>query len=382
MNKARSFIALLVIGALAPLSVGCSGAPEPGTEATGSIEQNVCIDLARYATAFRGNNGHLWVDTNRLWSGDTGAWIVDNTSPSIAQLQNSQYVVAFNGGSCNGCLLGDLWIVTGTAKGQSGYDATTSYTHNNISPTTSPSITRLTDNGYAVAYQDLNSELWVYVRYANGSTYVDHAMCSGTPCKMKSGTSPSITGLPDGSYQVVFQAPRDSRGDNYLWSYSPSATWGSTGNLWYGMLAATNPSIAWVSNWSDYADAFNANTNKLWIVDGWSFEDQSDQAMAGGTSPAIAAASNSYRVAYQNPSFKLCTWDAFQGGTGNCNYNTTMKQNTSPSIAWVSSSSYETAVQGSDGYLYYSGPMCKKGKQTAKLNNSTSPSISVAGLAW
>ena len=377
MNKGKNIIALSVIGALAPFAVACGAVPDlqdegidqasdPGIEAPASVEQAVCIDLYRYATAFRGNNGHLWVDTNRLWKGDTGGSIVPNTSPSIAQLQGNKYVVAFQGYPNN-----HLWLTTGTANSQTGQD-----TGLQVAPNTSPSVTRLSDAGsYAVAYQDTQNELWIHVRYSNGSSSNVHALCSGTPCKMNPGTSPSIAAYTDGSYEVAFQSPLDANGDTLLAYY---------GNWWteksgYGMLGGTSPSIAWVSGWSDYAMAFDANTSKLWIVDDWTFEDQSNQPMA--SSPSIASNGSSYTVAYRRSTdSKLCSWVAWNGqGTG-CT-NITMKQNTSPSIA-VWNQGYEIAVQGSDGYLYYSGPMCKTGRQTARLNNTSSPSIAVAALNW
>jgi hypothetical protein len=389
MKNTKSFLAQSWICTLALLGVACSAesdlqgelggqASDPGTEAPATIEQNLCTDIYRYATAFRGNNGRLWVDANKQWSGDTGGMIFDKTNPSIAQLQNKQYVVAFSGNSCNGCLGGNLWITVGTANSQSGYDATTTYTHKNISPTTSPSVVRLPDNGYAVAYQDLDNELWVFSKHPNGSTQLDHAMCSGTPCKIRSDTSPSTTLRDDGTYEVAFQGT-----DGRLWFYGP--TWGGRQSV-YGMLPGTSPSIGWNSYYPDDATAFNSNINNLWIVDGVGFEDRTNQAMAANTSPSIATTSTTYEVAYVNPSSKLCTW--VEGGSANCSVLTggvALRANTSPSVAVWSGGRYQIAAQGGDGYLYYAGPACSKTskqKQKAYLNNGSSPSIATAELAW
>jgi hypothetical protein len=324
-----------------------------------------------YATAFRGSNGHLWIDSSfqYVFAGDTGGAVVPGTSPAIARRvsgTSTGYVVAFQGNPNN-----HLWLTQSMgSKSQTGTDTLSS-----MAPNTSPSIATLTDNTFAVAYQSPQNELWLYL--SSGSKI--HAICTPPSgyCKMNPGTNPSIAPLPDGSYEVVFEAPPDAQKNTFLSSYSPSSGYGYTGNWYFGMLSGTSPSITWTPNYDDWAVAFNSNVNNLWIVDDWSFQDQSNRAMAGGSSPSIAYNSAStYIVAYQTPSFQLCTW-AYYGGAGTGCTGLTMKQYTSPSIsASADATRYMIAAQGADGYLYYAGTFAGSlAKTSAYLNNSSSPSV-------
>jgi precorrin-6B methylase 2 len=66
-------------------------------------------------------------------------------------------------------------------------------------PGTSPSITALTSGGYEVAFQANNGVLWT-VGSGPGSNNEDWNL------GMAGGTSPSITALHGGGYEVAFQA--------------------------------------------------------------------------------------------------------------------------------------------------------------------------------
>lgn len=64
---------------------------------------------------------------------------------------------------------------------------------------TSPSITGLTNGGYAVAFQGPTGNLWVYDSVSGGTEF---------GLGMMAGTSPAITVGAGGTWEAAFQATR------------------------------------------------------------------------------------------------------------------------------------------------------------------------------
>jgi len=90
---------------------------------------------------------------------------------------------------------------------------------------TSPAITALPGGGYEVAFQAHSGSLW--------SVGADNHGDWGQP--MKAGTSPAIAGLADGSYQVAYQLS-----DGLVRSTGPDYGYESTV---LSMRPGTSPSI-------------------------------------------------------------------------------------------------------------------------------------------
>jgi hypothetical protein len=96
---------------------------------------------------------------------------------------------------------------------------------------------------------------------------------------MMPGTSPSVTALSNGGYEVAFQA-----NTGHLWTVGsdPHGDWG------LGMMPGTSPSLAGLSG-SGYEVAFQANTGNLWTVGSDPHGDWGLGMMAR-TSPCLTAA--------------------------------------------------------------------------------------------
>ena len=74
---------------------------------------------------------------------------------------------------------------------------------------------------------------------------------------MRPGTNPAIVGLPNGSYEVAFQANTSD-----LWTVGSDNhdSWG------LGMMAGTSPAITLLGGGNNYEVAFQANTSDVWTV--------------------------------------------------------------------------------------------------------------------
>jgi len=97
---------------------------------------------------------------------------------------------------------------------------------------------------------------------------------------MKAGTSPAITSLARGGYEMAFQANTGNL-----------ITIGTAGNkAWnLGMMAGTSPAITGLLG-GGYEVAFQANTGSLWTIGSGAGSDTPGDwnlGMKGGTSPSI-----------------------------------------------------------------------------------------------
>lgn len=323
---------------LADTSAGCECIADPGT--------------MNMETALFGNNGDLW-EEGPAWAGDTGGKIVPGSSPSIAGLNDGNYIVAFQGYPNN-----NLWLSGPRNQWMQN-------TKLGMMQNTSPSVTGLfgyfpTDS-YEVAFQANTGYLWLVGTAATGNTWYPVA----------AGTSPSIASQSDGSYEVAFEAPAASDGECYLSTLS-------SGSLGFGMKCGTSPSIA-ASATGGYYIAFQANYGGLWVIGigGATGPSPTGQFMGNTSSPRVMGRSGGgYAVAYQDSNGSM---SLYGGSTGAFTPypSSKMRSGTSPAIAPLPNSGFQAVYQDSAGYLNYYGS-AKTGKTSSYLNNSSSPAI--AGL--
>jgi len=219
---------------------------------------------------------------------------------------------------------------------------------------TSPAITELSNGTYEMAYQSSAGYL----------TLLNSGTITNTFLPMKAGTSPAIA-ASGGSYQVAFQYSTGS-----MWTYSPSA---GAVNQSQGMLAGTSPAITALAG-GGYEMAFQANTGIL-ILYGSGGNINTGLGMKAGTSPSISAAGGGFEAAMQANTGVLWTY----GTNGTADLGLGMASGTSPAIAGLTTGGYELAFQTNTGVLEVYG-------QAADLNTgfgmaaSTSPAITaVAG---
>jgi surface antigen len=239
---------------------------------------------------------------------------------------------------------GQLW----TYDVSTGHIGSTGY---GLASGTSPAITSLSTGGYEVAF---NSGVG-YLDLWNSSTGV-----TGVGYGLASGTSPAITPQGSGGYEVAFQ---NTLGTLDLWNYSSGIT-----GLSLGLASGTSPSIA-----GDLV-AFQANTGMLWVYNiSTGTASNLGYGMASGTSPSVAALSDgSYEVAFQNSLGTLDLWNSSTGVTG-VGYG--LASGTSPAITALNGGGYEVAFNSGVGYLdlwNYSSGVTGVGYGVAA---NTSPSI-------
>jgi hypothetical protein len=141
-------------------------------------------------------------------------------------------------------------------------------------PGTSPAITSTLDAGgdgdgheFMVAFEGINGDLY---------TFGKNSPAADTGYAMAQASSPSITELFNGQYEIVFEA-----NSTLLWAVGAN----SSGAMGYGMARYTSPAITTLPN-GTLEVAFQANTSSLWTVG--SYNQARNLGLAVGTSPSIA----------------------------------------------------------------------------------------------
>ncbi|MGH3408071.1 MAG: CHAP domain-containing protein [Streptosporangiaceae bacterium] len=169
----------------------------------------------------------------------------DNVTPgpwasNVEDASGEQWVYVAPPGS-SGASGGNLWL-----RESSGSQVNTTA---GMMPGTSPAITALSGGGYEVAFQPIGGSLWL--RDSSGSQ-------ANTTAGMASGTSPSIAAMSAGGLEVAFQSNA-----HQLWLRNSS---GSQANTTAGMDPSSSPSIAGL--WGGgYEVAFQSNAHQLWLRD-------------------------------------------------------------------------------------------------------------------
>jgi frataxin-like iron-binding protein CyaY len=253
-----------------------------------------------YIMAFQDWHHELW-----LYNASSGIWIhpglgmAAGTSPSIAVRSDGTYVVAFQDWQKH------LWVYS-SASG------TAFNTNLTMLEGTSPSVAT---NGtyYVVGFEAYNNELWYYLSGAQGYP---------TGMGMASGSSPSVAYAANGNYVIAFQDWQ-----KHLWTYSTAS--GTAFNTNLTMREGTSPSVA--TNGTYYVVGFEAYNNELWYYLSGAQGYPTGMGMASGSSPSVAYAENSnYVIAFQDWQTHLWTYSTASGVGSNTEYG--MLGGTSPSV--------------------------------------------------
>ncbi len=213
--------------------------------------------------------------------------------------------------------------------------------------------------GYVAAFQANTGSLWT-VGAAGASGPGDMQL------GMAAGTSPALSALSNGSWEVAFQANTGS-----LWTVGND----SHGAWNLGMMPGSSPSIAGLTG-GGYVVAFQANTGHLWVVGaaGASGPGDTQLGMMPGTSPVITPLSNgSWEVAFQANTGSLWT----VGNDSHGAWNLGMMPGSSPSIAGLTGGGYVVAFQANTGHLWVVGAAGASGPSDTQLGimPRTSPAI-------
>lgn len=217
-----------------------------------------------YEIAFQANTGSLWT-TGTTGSQDWQMGMMAGTSPSIGFVPQKGVIVAFQANTRQ------LWLVGPGAD----YPGST---YEPMAPGTSPSVSATLDGNYVVAINYGAGSL-ATLQVARGTYYPDgHTEFTGGfrnwGLGLMAGTSPSVTGLQTGGFQVAFQANTGS-----LWTVGDAGSQ----DLGAGMMRISSPAILPVFT-GGYEIAFQANTGSLWML-GATANGDMQLGMAGGTSP-------------------------------------------------------------------------------------------------
>ncbi len=230
--------------------------------------------------------------TGQSTSTDLG--VLPGTSPSVTRMRDGTYRVAFVGDGTS-----DLHIWDGQNLER---------TNLGVSPGTSPSISDMADGSYKVAF----------VGYGTDALHLyDGANLSNTQQGVHPGTSPSIAGLSDGGYEVAYVG----YGTPYVYLYGTA----ENGQTDQGIRPETSPSITGLKN-GGYEYAFVGLGTDTLIVIGAAGNTVTDQGVHFGTSPSIGALNDGgFEVAfralgtdhlyYYGTAFSISTDQGIQSGT-------------------------------------------------------------------
>ncbi|MGD0064007.1 MAG: hypothetical protein ABSB76_11275, partial [Streptosporangiaceae bacterium] len=193
---------------------------------------------------------------------------------------------------------GTLSLVGAVDNGASGFT---------IMPGTSPSLTQLSTGGFEVAFQNTTGSLITWGP--------DGVLNWGAE---KAGTSPSITAMPSGEYEVAYVGVDgivDTTGDIGAES-------------WFAAAPGTSPSIAPIFSGEGYEVAFQGSNHNLWTVNDEGGVSDNALGMMAGTSPSVAELQDGgYEVAFQANTGSLWTMGT---STSPYDYNLGMMAGTSP----------------------------------------------------
>jgi hypothetical protein len=232
---------------------------------------------------------------------------------------------------------------------------------------TSPAITTLPGGGYEIAYQNSSGNL----EAAGTAGYL-----FGPP--MMAGTSPAITTLSGGGYEIAIQGR-----NGHLWSVGADPGSDNHGDWGLGMKAGTSPAITGLPagpglSSNGYEMAFQANTGILWTA-GTEGTQNLGLGMMADTSPAIAAVDTGigegYEAAFQANTGILWT----VGFDGTQNWGLGMMAGTSPAIAVLTDGNVGVAFQANTGLMWttFSNPAdpVHVGPYSGAAMAGTSPAI-------
>jgi hypothetical protein len=212
-------------------------------------------------------------------------------------------------------------------------------------PGTSPAITIMQNGAYEIAFQANTGTLWTVSNAGGGGN-------TGQPMNPKS--SPSITAQNAGpGYQIAYE-----RSDNGLWTYGVSSGFSS-----FFMQPGTSPAIA-APQGGGWEVAFQASNTSLGVYGNAATNPNLGLGMDPASSPAITgvigpSGSVGFSVAFQANTHVL--WTA--GAYGTRNLNQPMAPGTNPSITGIKApacgvvthvpeTGFDTSFEGPDGLLH------------------------------
>jgi hypothetical protein len=284
--------------------------------AAGTTPSIATLPDGSWIAAWQAAGGTLWLATGRgdniTAKGDPWALgVAPGTSPSIVALPSGGWEVAWQASDSNG----SLWLATGnglniTAKGDPWALG--------VAPGTSPSLAALPSGGWEVAWQgrDSNGSLWL----ATGNGLNMTAKGDPWALGVAPGTSPSLTTLPNGSWEAAWQSRGASPG--YLWLATGNGlNITAKGDPWLlGVAPGTSPSIDALPN-GGFEVAWQAPgaNGSLWFASGNGLNitakgDPWALGVVAGTSPSIAVLPNgNFEVMWKGRDANQSLWL----GTGN-----------------------------------------------------------------
>lgn len=312
----------LRVGSALILALGVGAIAAPGAQAA-APDYEVAFQASSGVLTFTGNSGTL----------STGVAMAADTSPSIGVPSTASFLAYFQ--------------TSGAALAESNGSTTPATFALTLAPHTSPAYIVVPRSGslggyYQVAYQGTNGDLWLYGHFSSGDTGL----------AMAPNTSPSLTLLQSGGYEVAYQSA-----SGYL------KTMGSVGSFIgedFPMEAGTSPSIVKITGL-----AYNDFTTNYWVS--WNYDDYlqgvfipnteqfagttDDPTMAPGTSPGDSNAeySGNPLIAFQgtNGHLELENPDGTADDSG-----VAMAPGASPAITEPTTEGNLEAFQGANGDLW------------------------------
>ena len=225
--------------------------------------------------------------------------------------------------------------VTPTAASASGASASEPAGDDNwnlgMAAGTSPSVTALPGGGYEIAFQSSGGQLWT----------VGSAGWINWGVGLAARTSPSIAALPGGGYEIAFHAA-----GGQLWTVGAGgwADWN------VGLAAGTSPSISGLAR-GGFEVAFVGADGQLWTVGAGGWSDW-HLGVAAGTSPSLASLrGGGFEAAFNSAGGEL--WSV--GAGGGSDWHLGVAAGTSPSLASLRGVGFEVAFHGAGGQLWTAG---------------------------
>jgi|SRR5579875_1306684 len=284
----------------------------PNTPQDLSIFDYACPPHMMTYTAGSGTYPGLYIETTSGPSPQLIDWVYPGTSPSIAQLSDGSYAIAFQG-------------TTGTLCVYTSANGNTNCTNLGISSSTSsPAISALPSNQFVVAFRDNIGQLYIFTGNESGG-----GSNQPTGQDIMSNTNPAIAGTSNGGWVSSYQAP-----SGYLSLYYN----GTPYNEGLGMDSFTSPAMTSTAS-GGWQLMFQANVHTLFWLDPTSQPCGSNvcntnQGMNVSSSPSVTELSNgTLAAAFQNntSSYDLNTWSSSNIGVST-NTEQQMWPNSSPAI--------------------------------------------------
>ncbi|MFD9701994.1 hypothetical protein [Lentzea sp. NPDC059081] len=254
------------------------------TTAAGAPAAHAAV-FAGYEVVFQAPSTRLWVVNPGSRPIETPSAMAPGTSPSVARMPNGNFEIAFVASN------GELWVQDAFSGHGTGFL---------VASNSSPSIATDASGNWVVAVQGTDGRLWL-LNSAGG-------LPLSTASFMEPGTSPAIARLSTGNVEIAFAA---SNGE--LWLQSGSSRGGTGVFLWPG----TSPAIT-ANTRGGWVVAAQDNTSRLWTVDSSGKKDKTPSAMNTGTSPSITwLSTGDFEIAFAASSGELWVQNTSGGhGTG------------------------------------------------------------------